>query len=446
MCLRYWLGFWALVAPVAAFCFFPFDQEDLRFSKRTTIIVGAGFLVLLSFWETALLVGNEYRMAGNTETAIMTAHNITRCFTMVLCLIAYFFMVRAKPAKKILVFAMGFTGAAFFTALGALFSNLTPWAGGEIGVMLDGGSLYFYLIVDMLCLPLIFLFARRTMCPALKAMDTQTTRSLMAGIILLMTIYGFSVSSVLGSRSITEVSNLTMFFCLSFCIFFSFGLFFSIIRQGERTRQIEDEARQIAQQLEADAFSYRIIMESVENARAIRHDFRHHMRQIGEMLLRQDYERISDYVESYMAEGGGSQAFKFCDNYLVNNLIVYYSHICRERGIRFKSRIVLGDLPGISEVNLTALFSNILENAVNACTHLETDQPYIRLDCEVQGASLIIVMENSCDPALVSSLAEDLQKGMGLRSVQSVVKRHGGELRCRAQDGRYITEISLLAM
>ena len=443
MFLRYWLGFWVLVAPVAAFCFMPFDDEDLRFSRRTTLLIGIVFLVLLSLGETTLLVGNEYRLAGQDDAVIMTAHNLTRCVTMLLCFGAYFFLVRATVMKKLLVYAMGFTGAAFFTVMGTFFSNVTPWTMDEVGIMMQEGSLYFYFVMDLLFIPLIFLFARRTMYPVLKAMDAGMVTRMTAGVALLMTIYGISVAVFIGYRQIMAVPLITAFFCLSFCVFFSFGLFFSIIRQNDRIRRAEAEARQIARQREIDAFSYRRIVENVENARAIRHDFRHHMRQIGEMVSRGDYDRIAAYVESYMAGIEGSPEVRFCENYLVNNLMVYYGNLCREQGIRFQTKIVLKEIEGISDVNMTVVFSNILENAVNACCRAEQSAPFIDVRAMIRGTALVVVMENSCEKDRVSDLAEDLCRGMGLRSVLAVAKHCGGEMRCRSAAGIYITEISL---
>lgn len=435
---RYLLGFWFQVVPVAFICLLPFDREDYRLSPKRLAILAVVSMVLLSLAETAVLVRNESLFTG--DNAITTADNLVRFVTMIVCLALYFYCVRSTAMKKILVYAMGFTYAAFTTALGTLYSNINPWQVKESGVLLQDGSLYFYIALDVLLVPAAAAFMRRQVRPALKNMEPAITRKIGTGIILLMLIYGFSFAAVTGARTFYTLPMLIVFFSLSLCMFFSFALFFSIVRQSVQTAKAEEEAQRLAQQVEIDALSYRKMMDNIDQARAVRHDVRHHMRQIGSMLQRGDHEGAEAYTQTYMERMDAKSQTTVCQNYLVNNIVLYYLELCQKNDIELRHRIALSELTGISPVDLTVLFSNILENALNACRQVTEGRPFINLHSECVGASLVIVMENSLNPR---ASATETGSGIGMKSVAAIVKTHDGQMDAGPKNNLYVTRISL---
>ncbi|MFN6430917.1 hypothetical protein EUCA11A_18160 [Eubacterium callanderi] len=438
MFARYLLGFWFQVVPVAFICLLPFDREDYRLPPKRLVSLGIASMALLSLAETAMLVRNETLFTG--DNAITTADNLVRFVTMLVCLALYFYCVRSTAMKKILVYAMGFTYAAFTTALGTLYSNVNPWQVEEAGVLLQDGSLYFYMALDVLLVPVAAVFMRRQVRPALKNMEPAITRKIGAGIILLMLIYGVSFATVTGARTFYTPPMLIVFFSLTLCVFFSFTLFFSIVRQSAQTMKAEEEAQRLAQQVEIDALSYRKMMSSIEQARAARHNVRHHMRQIGSMLKKGDREGAEAYTQTYMERMDVQSQVTVCQNYLVNNIVLYYLDLCQKDGIELRHRIVLPELPGISPVDLTVLFSNILENALNACRQVTEGITFIDLRAECIGASLVIVMENSQKPKVSAS---EHGSGVGMKSVAAIVQAHDGQVNAGPEGNFYVTKISL---
>lgn len=435
---RYLLGFWFQVVPVAFICLLPFDREDYRLPLKRLAVLAVVSMVLLSLAETAVLVRNESLFTG--DNAITTADNLVRFATMLICLALYFYCVRSTAMKKILVYAIGFTYAAFTTALGTLYSNINPWQVTESGVLLQGGSLYFYMALDALLVPAAAVFMRRQVRPALKNMAPAITHKIGTGIILLMLIYGFSFAAVAGARTFYTPPMLIVFFSLSLCVFFSFALFFSIVRQSAQTAKAEEEAQRLAQQVEIDALSYRKMMDNIDQARAVRHDVRHHMRQIGSMLQRGDHEGAEAYTQTYMERMDAQSQTTVCQNYLVNNIVLYYLELCQKNGIELRHHIALSELTGISPVDMTVLFSNILENALNACRQVTEGRPLINLHSECVGASLVIVMKNSLNPR---ASAAETGSGIGMKSVAAIVKAHDGQMKVGPENSHYVTRISL---
>ena len=78
------------------------------------------------------------------------------------------------------------------------------------------------------------------------------------------------------------------------------------------------------------------------------------------------------------------------------------------------------------------IFGNLLENAVEACGRMETGDKFIHLESQLKNGLLVVAMENSYNGKFQKEGARFLSSkrreyGIGLASVQSVAREHGGE-------------------
>lgn len=141
------------------------------------------------------------------------------------------------------------------------------------------------------------------------------------------------------------------------------------------------------------------------------------------------------------------------DNYIFNSIYQYYLAKCEESGIELSVKAKLGEAPGIDQVDLTVLFSNILENAYNACRKITGQKPFIDLRVGPVGGSLVIIMKNSTTlitekdtltTAELQRLKENGHKSLGLQSVQSIVDARHGYVEYHCSGGVFSTKISII--
>lgn len=143
---------------------------------------------------------------------------------------------------------------------------------------------------------------------------------------------------------------------------------------------------------------------------------------------------------------------RFCENRVVNALVSIKAGVCADEGIDFDCSInVPEDLP-VSTVDLCALFSNMLDNALQACLQLEEGKRHIKLRASHAAGVFVVTMENSCtilsEPSSRGGEGErsvadawDLVRLVGIegprgsrrsrrdRLAESVVRAHGWGLR-----------------
>lgn len=143
---------------------------------------------------------------------------------------------------------------------------------------------------------------------------------------------------------------------------------------------------------------------------------------------------------------------RFCENRVVNALVSIKAGACTDEGVDFDCSINVPENLPVSTVDLCALFSNMLDNALQACLRLGEGKRFIRLRASQAAGVFAVTMENSCailpDAApeqeeVERSVAEawDLVRLVGIkgplgsrrsgrgRLAESVVLAHGWGLR-----------------
>ena len=180
-----------------------------------------------------------------------------------------------------------------------------------------------------------------------------------------------------------------------------------------------------------------LIMENAEQTRQMRHDLRHQLTVILG-LSREDNLPLRQYIEELLQSIPVSPTVH-CENQAVNAIVSHYAALCEERDIRLDIQIVVPvRSEQISDSELCVVFGNLLENAVEACGRMTEGEKYIRINSRLEHGIFTIAMDNSFsgivgqeDGLFLSSKREDF--GVGLSSIQAVVRKHGGDARFEAE-------------
>lgn len=118
---------------------------------------------------------------------------------------------------------------------------------------------------------------------------------------------------------------------------------------------------------------------------------------------------------------------RFCEHRVVDALVQAKAAACEGRGIAFESSLDVPDAVPFSDAELCAVFSNILDNAVEGCAQADAQGRFVRVSSRCAGGFFLITCENSCD-AEASPASTGSAKPRALRlgsSDESPVMRHG---------------------
>ena len=237
-------------------------------------------------------------------------------------------------------------------------------------------------------------------------------------------------------------------FALVLCVGAAVGRELAVgYREGAVLRERRSSMERLAEMQRAN---HELLMKQTEETKAIRHDLRHHFLMIEGLLENGEYDRLGAYVQEMRPSIHDKEPLSLVQNVVVDVLVRYYERMARKDGVEFNARIEVGQELAISDANLCAVLSNLLENAIEACGRKVEGSRFISLGMTQTGNSLLIRMENSADGALKKHGAGFLSSkdygriGYGLNSVAAIAKSCGGEAGFSWDDNAGIFESTVL--
>lgn len=180
---------------------------------------------------------------------------------------------------------------------------------------------------------------------------------------------------------------------------------------------------------------YEGLVDQIERTKKARHDLRHHITSLNQMLLDNKVSEALEYLKQYEGTLNLSEKMIFSNYYKIDVIIRYFYTLARENGIDITISVPLPEELHIAETNLCIIFGNLLENALEACLRSSDETRFIRLSTMLVHSQIVISMENTmgsrpvpCKDGFMSTKKTG-RKGIGLSSIQSIAQQYGGDTR-----------------
>lgn len=185
-----------------------------------------------------------------------------------------------------------------------------------------------------------------------------------------------------------------------------------------------------------------------EETRIIRHDTKHYLSLISNLLDMGDVQEANRVVktalEKKLSEGN---TVRYTKSSLVNAVLNEKSKRCDEVDIKLDIS-VMGDISEKYEFDVSVVLANLLDNALDAELKSGGERIYVNLSA-YKGMYYITVQNHisksvlADNPQLETTKPDKLKHGLGIKSVRKQVESMDGMYRCFEEDGRFITSIVL---
>ena len=177
-------------------------------------------------------------------------------------------------------------------------------------------------------------------------------------------------------------------------------------------------------------------------AKAIRHDFRHHNKNIMVLLQKGDIKHALRYIEQYDESLDAAKPKEFCPHATVNAILSSFYLRTQKDGISVSVSADTPEESPIADMDFVAILSNLLENALNGCKECGSHGE-LRVDIRSVADKSVIVCSNPCKPGLVIENGMLRNRGTGIDSVVLAVRKYNGDIRYELEDG-YLTVCVIL--
>ena len=192
---------------------------------------------------------------------------------------------------------------------------------------------------------------------------------------------------------------------------------------------------QLQEQLSRQMRHYQSYRKYTESYRAFRHDYEKLMASIKSLLRRQKYNKaikMLDDIHDTMQKS--VQIHKnYSDNMILDAILQDTADACEEKNIRFQAHAHLPESVPMEDLDIIRVFSNITDNAIEACNKVSNSQRFIEMTSNSTQDWTIIEVSNSFDGDLLivgdnlSTTKEDKDfHGLGLQIIRETIEGMGG--------------------
>lgn len=211
--------------------------------------------------------------------------------------------------------------------------------------------------------------------------------------------------------------------------FVTFGVNELMLSKNRKIKILEDENYKNHIELE----EYKTLNEKYEHSRIMNHDFREHLN-VLKTLISEDIQKAQEYVGKIEKECEDSKIEKYSDNNILNILLIRKKKECEENGIKLNITSTNPKLDFIGGMDTVAIFSNLINNAIEACSNSARKDIFIDL-YTVNNAFSVIKVENYADkePIVVEGMLRNGKNdgnshGIGIKSINNSLSKYDGKM------------------
>ncbi|MCD7745453.1 MAG: GHKL domain-containing protein [Lachnospiraceae bacterium] len=410
-------------------CLLPFDEGAFRYPRRRVVILSCA-LALVTSALFPIVIGTD------PVNNLAPLANLYMSAALLIFVFMYFRTLQVERVKKMTVLVLALLYAAAQYLLVNLFLAIFP--GGLVSEIYPPLTLALYAGTAAVMCPFFALLLRRGVRQYLIEMESEKIRREF-GVLLLVTFLYLIILVIYASSP----AGLLPFFWRwivppLLLISAVLGIFYwTLFREAVRRKRDSEERKA----LEIQKLQYDRINSEMERTRRLRHDMHHSMNLLSELIAEGNLENAKDYLSELTVQIDHRETTIYCKNTTVNGLLQYYAGMATDRKIACRIHAECGEA-SISQVDLTVLIGNLMENAIHACEQWEKER-WITVEIGLLSDSMLIQVVNPCREIYPSGkyrpggsflpaeafLSGRDGGGCGLHSLEHTAEKYGGNAR-----------------
>lgn len=197
--------------------------------------------------------------------------------------------------------------------------------------------------------------------------------------------------------------------------------------------------------LEKQKTYYKDRLQDEERVRQIYHDMKNHLLVLQSQsenspVLHQAAQTLQDQLQAY-------ESYQHTGNEYLDAIIRDKARLAREKSIDFTSVIHFEAGHFLDPLDISTLFGNALDNAIEACMQLPDAQRLVTVKTSRVRDMLLVLVENTMSSSLVwngrTTKEDPFLHGFGLANIQRTVEKYGGHCLTHGKDGIFTLKILL---
>lgn len=330
-----------------------------------------------------------------------------------------------------------------FTAY--LCCQISNWVGIAALTLTHSDRIYYS--IRIMVTVTVFILLIIYIADATALLIQKSTKSLMILSIMPCTYYFYDyITHVYTLLLYSGLKAVVEFLGFLLCIAYLLFLFF-YFREYEEKCQLEQHNQLMQMQQEQKEKELKAIYRSEQAISILRHDMRHFLSNISIYIKNGETESAMAYINEIMDSIDKTSIQKYCKNKIVNIILSSHENEISANQIDLQYSIRIPEKLPFSDVDITAILSNALENAIAAVLPLAPEQRHIKLSLHMNDDKLLISVKNTFAeaPVLCNGMpkAKKIGHGLGTQSICHVTEKLKGNYQFSIADEWFVLQVIL---
>lgn len=242
------------------------------------------------------------------------------------------------------------------------------------------------------------------------------------------------------AKGLNAVSLITavILLLINIDIFYLYDNVIDLFSERCEREVMESQNKAIQNQLE-------VVQQSQLRIRCLKHDMDNHLLRLKDLIEKEKYAEALEYLETVKSSTAADKKLIDSGNDLIDSMLNYKLARLHDN-IEQKYDIVVPKDLSFTEFDLNVIIGNLADNVLEALDQLPADEPKkLEISIRYKQGYLKVYFGNTFDgimPEDGSRKRDHENHGWGLKSVERIVHKYGGDMRAKVSDNWY--EISLI--
>ena len=242
------------------------------------------------------------------------------------------------------------------------------------------------------------------------------------------------------AKGLNAVSLITavILLLINIDIFYLYDNVIDLLSERCEREVMESQNKAIQNQLD-------VVQQSQLRIRCLKHDMDNHLLRLKDLIEKEKYAEALEYLETVKSSTAADKKLIDSGNDLIDSMLNYKLARLHDN-IEQKYDIVVPKDLSFTEFDLNVIIGNLADNVLEALDQLPADEPKkLEISIRYKQGYLKVYFGNTFDgimPEDGSRKRDHENHGLGLKSVERIVHKYGGDMRAKVSDNWY--EISLI--
>lgn len=255
----------------------------------------------------------------------------------------------------------------------------------------------------------------------------------------LMAFYMFPTYEYLNLEKVSDtvLYMLSSIFSAAFFVVFLYSRNTLYLREQEQQKQITIE------RMNRQFSYYQQKLRDEERVRSVYHDLKNHLLVLQKKI---NSPETAAMVEKLQSEVAMYEDYMETGNDILDIILKEKLELARKKGIVVSVAADLSDVDYIEPLDISILFGNGLDNAIEASEKLPGEERVILVKAGRVRGFFCVLIENNCfcegaDAKSRTTKQDGFLHGFGINNMRQAADKYGGQLTTKCENGRFILKI-----